>query len=71
LHCCDAGAGKGQRFVFNSMDAASLLAAAGARWRFIGTKVLARIAADLHAQNFSWKLSANAYHQIYRDLISR
>jgi len=64
--------GKASGFVFNSMDAASLLAAAGRAVEVYRDKKSWRELQQIcMRKNFSWKLSANAYHQIYKDIISR
>jgi starch synthase len=72
---CTAAAlaqGVASGFVFNSMDAASLLAAAR---RAVGVyrdkKSWHALQQICMSKDFSWKLSANAYHQIYKNMISR
>jgi len=58
-------------FVFNSMDAASLLATAKRAVKVYGDKkswrALQRICMG---KDFSWGLSAKAYHQIYKDIVN-
>jgi starch synthase len=59
-------------FVFNNMDAASLLAAASRAVEVYRNKKSWRALQQIcMSKDFSWELSANAYHQIYKNIISR